>query len=224
MDFRHFLSPFSFLFFFLFRSVHPVNVRHPIPCQAHPSMLNNLHAITTPSGSFPDITSTPENTMDQPFTATRKKKKKKKPTSPKTEAPNEIAVLPPTFTMPGSYPSLIPSRAPKAVATAVATKTCLYVPVEGDIKILPWKSPPAIGDMLEWQYYEGLSFSSGHLLSQGYRLSGFIRTFGPNSDGVNRRCTKLYVAEINGPVIVVNETRKGGVASLSEKDIPNIFI
>jgi hypothetical protein len=43
---------------------------------------------------------------------------------------------------------------------------------------------------------------------------------------VNKRCSNIYVAEIRGPVIIVDEHEDDdieGAKSLSEKDIPKIF-
>ncbi|KAF9289082.1 hypothetical protein BGZ74_000799 [Mortierella antarctica] len=117
----------------------------------------------------------------------------------------------------------MPSKAAEVATVEVVTKTCLYVPVEGDIKILPWTSFTAIKDILEWRDCEGIAFSSQYVLNQGYFLTGFIRTFGPDTDLVNKRCTKLYVANIYGPVVIVNENRKGDMVPLTEKDIPHIF-
>ncbi|KAF9346095.1 hypothetical protein BGX26_002412 [Mortierella sp. AD094] len=96
--------------------------------------------------------------------------------------------------------------------------TCLYVPVEGEIRVIPYTST-TLRDYLG-QDYEGICFSN-----RNYRLSGFIRTF-DFSSAVNKRCTDIYVAEIRGPVIVVDEDEDEdveGVKSLSEKDIAKIF-
>lgn len=186
--------------------------------------MNHPHATVTSERivHHPQVVVTPERVVNNPHTTATTEVMANR--SHTTTTPGEMANHPHTITMPGSCPlSQIPSRAPEAVAVEVATTTCLYVPVEGDIKVLPWSSSTSIGDILEWRDYEGLAFSSRRLLNQGYLLSGFIRTSGPQADAVNTRCTKLYIAEINGPVIIVNEDRDGDVVSLTEKDIRQIF-
>lgn len=96
--------------------------------------------------------------------------------------------------------------------------TCLYVPVEGEIRVIPFNSTTL-------QQYLGQNREGICISNPAYRLSGFIRSFN-FSDPVNKRCSNIYVAEIRGPVIIVDEHEDDdieGAKSLSEKDIPKIF-
>lgn len=100
--------------------------------------------------------------------------------------------------------------------------TCLLVPVEGEISVIPYTST-TVRDYLG-PHYEGIAFPIPN-----YRLSGFLRSF-DSSAAVNKRCTAIYVAEIRGPVILMNEIEdddpEEGVEyliSLTHDDIPKIF-
>lgn len=101
--------------------------------------------------------------------------------------------------------------------------SCLYVPAEGDIRVIPF-TPTTLREYLG-QHYEGIC-----IFKPNYRLSGFIRSF-DTSAPLNKRCTDIYVAEIRGPVIIVNEGEEEDegeeegeyLLSLTEKDITKIF-
>jgi hypothetical protein len=100
--------------------------------------------------------------------------------------------------------------------------TCLLVPVEGEIEVIPYTST-TIRDYLG-PHYEGICFSKPN-----YRLSGFIKMF--DASPVNKRCTDIYVAEIRGTVIIADEHPENEdddedeeyLKSLTSEDIPKIF-
>ncbi|GJJ74555.1 hypothetical protein EMPS_06913 [Entomortierella parvispora] len=102
-------------------------------------------------------------------------------------------------------------------------RTVLYVPVEGEIKVIPYTSTTKLSELLESEHYEGLAFGDMKLAEKGYRLAGFIRTnYGRGGGPINKRCSKIHIAEIPGPVVIMNEDSKGYVP-LTEADIPFIF-
>ncbi|KAF9167794.1 hypothetical protein BGX21_000676 [Mortierella sp. AD011] len=94
--------------------------------------------------------------------------------------------------------------------------TCLYVPEEGEIKIIPYKVGVTTREYLG-PHSEGICFPR-----TDYRLAGFVRFFN-GTDGVNKRCTAMYICEVKGPVIIVNEDENGKMSSLTQDDIEKIF-
>ncbi|KAF9339397.1 hypothetical protein BGZ91_006060 [Linnemannia elongata] len=101
----------------------------------------------------------------------------------------------------------------------IARTTFLYVPVEGDIQVLP-RLFARSEEILQWPYTEG------HVLSvkKPYILTGFIRSFN-FEDPINKRYSKIYgrgTAVIRGPAMIVNEDGRQ-ILSLTKKDIPKIF-
>lgn len=119
------------------------------------------------------------------------------------------------------YPSS--SDFPEITNRDKSKMTVLYVPVEGEIKVLPWTSFSALPQILESVDYEGIAFPDMNLVNKGYRLAGFIRTHhGRNIPPINKRCSKLYITGIPGPVVIMSEESEGQVP-LTEADIPIIF-